>query len=55
MARCSWPIVASNVGPDVCEDNLEDVIERLVTTQMPEDYPTGSFKLGLEWTPPFLF
>ena len=55
MARCSWPIVATNVGPseqpeDVFEDILEDMLERLVATQMPEDAPTGNFHLGFGWT-----
>ena len=58
-ARCSWPIVAINVGPggqpeDVFEDILEDVLERLVAPQMPEDSSTGNFQLGFGRTPLFL-
>ena len=60
MARCSWPIVATNVGPgeqpeDVFEDILQDVLENLVATQMPEDAPTGNLHLEFGQTPYFLF
>ena len=51
MARCSWPIVAINVGrggqpEDVFEDILEALPERLVATQMPKDSLTGNLQLG---------
>ena len=60
MARCSWPIVATNLGPggqpeDVFEDILKDVLERLVATQMPEDAPTGNLHFGFGRTPIDLF
>ena len=60
MARCSWPIVATNLGPggqpeDVFEDILKDVLERLVATQMPEDAPTGNLHFGFGRTPILLF
>ena len=60
MARCSWPIVATNLGPggqpeDVFEDILKDALERLVATQMPEDAPTGNLHFGFGRTPILLF
>ena len=58
-ARCSWPIGAINVGPggqpeDVFEGILEDVLERPVATQMPEDSSTGNFQLKFGRSPLFL-
>ena len=60
MARCSWPIVATNLGPggqpeDVFEDILKDALERLVATQMPEDAPAGNLHFGFERSPILLF
>ena len=54
MARRSEQIVAINVGPGeqpegVFEDILEELLERLVATQMPKDAPTGNLQLGLGW------
>ena len=59
MARCSWAIVATNVGPggqpeDVFEDILEEGFDqRLVATQMSEDTPTGNSRLRFGRSPFF--
>ena len=46
MARCSWLIMATNVGPGEQPED-EDVLGRLVATQMPEhahwELPPGTW------------
>ena len=49
----SLPSMRGLGQPGIFEETLENLLERLVATQMPKDAPTGNLKLGLGQPPYF--